>query len=309
MGAKERFDTDTKVAEEIVRMEEMQEESVELERTNYERMYAETHQMIGQIRTADMFGKFANVSSLVWLQQVKESKIYKDIPEVGTWEKFCDSVGLQRQKVDLDLRNLATFGEEFLITCQQFSLSYRDLRKLRQLSHDGTITIDADAIEIDGERILLNPDNKEDLQAAIESLLENKDQVIEEQQAEIRGKDRSLEAQQITLNKQEKELIRHEARASSMGLSAGEEEFFKQNDAARITIDGFMQQFDPEYCPLPEEATPRMIAKYMETLCYFKRVMDSTYETASDTYGAADMDGFDWTPPNMRGNADQGDKD
>jgi hypothetical protein len=123
--------------------------------------------MVGQIRAADAFGKFANVSSLVWLQQVKETKIYKDLPDLGTWENFCNYVGLSRQKVDLDLQNLATFGEEFLLTVSSLSVGYRDLRKLRQLSIEGAVVVGSDAVEIGGERIPLNADHKEDLQAAI----------------------------------------------------------------------------------------------------------------------------------------------
>lgn len=142
-----------------------------------ERMIAQCHKAIGQVQTSNMFAKFATVSSLVWLKDVKANKLYRDIPGIGTWEKFCDSVGMSRQKVDEDLANLAAFGEEFLTTCQQLSVGYRELRKLRQLTLDGSVVIDAECIRIGEEAIPINEDHADDLQVAIERIIEDKDKL------------------------------------------------------------------------------------------------------------------------------------
>ncbi len=66
---------------------------------------------------------------------------------------------------------------------------------------------------------------------------------------------------------------------------------------SRIMIDGFLLDFDPERNPLPEDATTRMKAAYMETIGYFKRSMDAAYDTASEYYGDVDLDGSGWQPP------------
>jgi hypothetical protein len=39
-------------------------------------------------------------------------------------------------------------GEDFLLTCQQLSVGYRELRTLRQLTTDGTVTIDGTAVKL-----------------------------------------------------------------------------------------------------------------------------------------------------------------
>jgi hypothetical protein len=112
---------------------------------------------------------------LVQLSKVKESKVYRDLPNIGTWEKYCEYIGLTRQKVDEDLRNLATFGEQFLTTCQQFSLGYRDMRKLKQLTYDGesfSISDDGKTVVIEGESVSLSDDSAPEIEAALEKLLE-----------------------------------------------------------------------------------------------------------------------------------------
>jgi len=150
------------------------EDTRSAEQVERERLLAQCHKVRGQIQTSNMFAKFAAVSSLVWLKDVKLNKLYRDIPGIGNWEKFCDSVGMSRQKVNEDLANLGAFGESFLTTCQQLSVGYRELRKLRQLTFDGTVAVDADCITIGGEAIPIDQDHHEDIQLAIERILEDK---------------------------------------------------------------------------------------------------------------------------------------
>lgn len=74
--------------------------------------------------------KTANRQQFNDSKKIKESGVYKELPNIKTWENYCKSVGFSRQKVDLDLQNLATFGEEFLLTVSSFGLGYRELWSL-----------------------------------------------------------------------------------------------------------------------------------------------------------------------------------
>lgn len=155
-----------------------------------EGLIAQTHEMIGRIQGFKAISEFADVGRLVWLKQMKESKIYRDLPNVGTWDKFCNYIGLSRQKVDEDLTNLAAFGDKFLTTVGSFSLGYRELRKLRQLTSDGSIVIEAECIQIGEEKIPINEDHAEDLQVAIERVLEEKqklDQRVTRLEKDVKG--------------------------------------------------------------------------------------------------------------------------
>lgn len=296
---KKRVDPDTEAALAVVEMEQKQDLLKLTEQQTREQMIGQCYKAIGQVQTSNMFAKFATVSSLVWLRQVKASKVYKDIPCVGTWDKFCDSVGMSRQKVDEDLSNLAAFGESFLTTCQQLSVGYRELRKLRQITAAGDMTITPQGVCIGEECIPLDPEHTEDLQAAIESLFESKNQQIEEQDATLKAKDKVLKDKEKVINKQARELARHEGRAEKAGYTPGEEALIRKLDNSRTIIDGFLMEFDPEKNPLPEDATPRMKAKLMHTLDYFKRVIMATVDTAADLYGVPEMDD-DWVPPHLR---------
>ncbi|WP_316347654.1 hypothetical protein [Desulfuromonas acetoxidans] len=297
--AKKPTDEQTTAALAVVDMEQKQEAAAISERHNREQMIAECHEMIGRIQGFELVKNFTNVGGLVWLKQVKETKIYKDLPNIGSWDKFCNYIGLSRSKVDEDLLNLATFGEAFLANVGDFSLGYRDLKKLRQLTHDGSVQIEAQTVTIGNESIPLDDDHAEDLQTAIESVLEAKTQEAEEAKATVRAKDRIIKGKEDVINKQEKELAKHEARAQKQGYAPGEEAFLQQMENARTTVDGYLIKFDPDINPLPEDATERMMAAYVTTLSYFKRVMDEAYAVASERYGHAELDDG-WVPPNLR---------
>jgi|GEM_PF-2103717 len=152
---------------------------IQSEQEDREKRIAQVHQVIGRVQANMLMSKFADVGSLVWMKEVKESKLYRDLPEVGTWDNFCKSIGLSRQKVDEDLQNLAVFGEEFLLMGRRFSLGYQDLRKLRQLTHDGAVIIEGECLVIADESIPIDQDHADELQAAIEKIIEDKSKLTQ----------------------------------------------------------------------------------------------------------------------------------
>lgn len=107
------------------------------------------NQMLGQIKMASSFARFADVVSLTKLHQIKETKAYRalagqrgvdpdgnEIADVGTFDGFCQALGLSRSKVDEDLANLAAFGEEALKSLTSVGVGYRELRQYRRLPDD-----------------------------------------------------------------------------------------------------------------------------------------------------------------------------
>ena len=107
------------------------------------------NQMLGQIQMSLSFAKFADVVGLSKLKVIKENKIYRalagqkavdvngnEIADVGTWEGFCAALGTSKTKVDEDLLNLKSFGEEALEQMQRVGIGYRELRQYRRLPED-----------------------------------------------------------------------------------------------------------------------------------------------------------------------------
>ncbi|HEY3309876.1 MAG TPA: hypothetical protein VGJ93_15600 [Desulfuromonadaceae bacterium] len=279
-------DENSEVALLVVEQGKLLEDNPRRQQEERDRLIAHTHQMIGQIKAADMFGKFANVSSLIWLQQVKESKIYRDLPGLGTWEDFCKYIGLSRQKVDLDLQNLATFGEDFLLTVSGLSVGYRDLRKLRQLTHDGELIIDAEAIEIGGERVLLAPEYKEDLQTLIERVIDEKNKALEDAQATVKAKERCLGEKEKEIQKLHKELSKLEDKAAVKEMTAEEDAFLQKMKNLQMGFEGYMLKADPDAAMNGiTEITPRMRAALISNLHYMRMLILAAYDTAVMTYG------------------------
>ncbi|MDO9663393.1 hypothetical protein [Glaesserella parasuis] len=115
---------------------------------------AEAHEAMGMLKAFSFVEKLLTVSSLKVLNEIKNSKKYKGLSyidqdgkvlTVSSWEDYCTACGFSRQKIDLDLQNLAVLGEDFLETSQRLGLGYREMRKLRQLPSDARAEIiDAD---------------------------------------------------------------------------------------------------------------------------------------------------------------------
>ncbi|HEY0286280.1 MAG TPA: hypothetical protein VGC62_04620, partial [Pseudomonas sp.] len=107
------------------------------------------NQILGQVKMAHSIARFADVVSLSKLAHIKETKMYRalqgtkgidsdgnTIADVGTWDGFCQVLGLSRSKVDEDLINLKVFGEEALKQLSAIGAGYRDLRQWRRLPDD-----------------------------------------------------------------------------------------------------------------------------------------------------------------------------
>ncbi len=58
------------------------------------------------------------------------------ISDVGTFEGFCQAIGLSYSKVLEDLQNLEHFGEAALQNLSQLGVGYRELRQFRRLPDD-----------------------------------------------------------------------------------------------------------------------------------------------------------------------------
>ncbi|MDG6235430.1 hypothetical protein [Glaesserella parasuis] len=118
---------------------------------------AQAYELVGMIKAFDFTRKLVTVTTLKSLQEIKESKRYKDLEltdqdgkmvTVTTFRDFCTTLGFSGEKIDQDLLNLNTFGEEFFETSQRLGLGYREMRKLRQLPSDARAEIiDADYSE------------------------------------------------------------------------------------------------------------------------------------------------------------------
>ena len=169
-----------------------------------EDLIAEASRLTGRVEAFNVTSKFLTVSTLITLNNIKENKIYKELKGCETWDKYCNSLGFSSKKIDEDLRNLNTFGEEFLLTGQQFGLGYRELRQLKKQVKAGELQIKYEAIVIDGETISL--EEKDILKDALTDLVAKNKEEISKLKAENKAKEKMVQTYAEAKEKKEQEL-------------------------------------------------------------------------------------------------------
>ena len=169
-----------------------------------EDLIAEASRLTGRVEAFNFIGKVVTCSELINLNKIKESKIYKELPNINTWADYCKSLGYSVDKIDLDLRNLNTFGEDFLRTVQTFGLGYRELRSLSSKVKAGELQIKDEAIVIDGETISL--EEKDILKDALTDLVAKNKEEISKLKAENKAKEKMVQTYAEAKEKKEQEL-------------------------------------------------------------------------------------------------------
>lgn len=120
---------------------------------------------IGALKATEFVRKLVTVTTIKMLAEIKEAKQYKGLKIIlneelvtsPTWDQFCQHIGLSREKVDEDIRNLNLLGEDFLETSQKIGVGYRELRKLRQLPEsDREVVINGEAVKTEDRESLID---------------------------------------------------------------------------------------------------------------------------------------------------------
>lgn len=215
-----------------------QQEIKEKQQAEREALIAEASRLTGRVEAFEFISKLTTVGGLMTLKKIKESGVYKELPNSNTWADYCKSIGLSRTKVDEDLNNLNTFGEEFLTTVGTFGLGYRELRSLSKQVKSGSLEIKDAEVIIDGEVIPL--DDKDELRDALDTLLKSKYKEIEELKDEIKTKESIIEDKEHDIKR----------------LQASNNTFFKEKEQAERelkylkaegSINGILLDDNPDF--------------------------------------------------------------
>lgn len=181
-----------------------QQEQQAIQTKEKEELINEAYKMAGKIEAFKFISNFADVGSLTLLKKIKESKVYRDMPTIKTWENYCKSIGLSASKVDEDLNNIATFGEKFITDVGNFGLGYRELRQLKKEVKTGTLQIKDESVVINGEIISL--DEKDILKDALTDLVAKNKEEISKLKAENKAKDKMVQTYAEAKEAKEQEL-------------------------------------------------------------------------------------------------------
>lgn len=237
-----------------------------LEEFSIELNQLQLSEWIGVRKGLDAIKKLTDVSNLVELQKIKETKGYRGLKAIGadgniqtvsSFEQLCECLGMSDRHVNEQLLNLRTFGPEFLDYADK-SLSYRDLRALRKLPENQHAALRELAKEKNTDALV------EFVEKTIESHLAEKTAL----QEEIEARDATIENQGKNFDtlRNERDGLQYQVNTLTRTQVPGDGEFdartfeVRQEAAAleygaRICMDDLETLFEQV---LNEEADPHM---------------------------------------------------
>ena len=229
------------------------------------------------------------------LYQIKKSKSYK---KGGmSWEDFCPMVtGESHRNINRILEDMRPVYDEFQdkLSCL-LGLSFSKIRYLGRANGTSLSRFKDGCLIFDGEEIPLNPENREELEAAIDAMKDAHKKEVEDSKLATKVKERMVAEKNRTIEKQEKELSKFTKEIENRDYKPGEKEFIKQMDAQKHVITGVFLKLDPER--MSEDTTSLMTAKYIEVLAYIKRMAQAHYDAALET--RAQPDDISWRQPGL----------
>ena len=190
---------------------------------------ASAFMLIGQSKAFHAMSKVTETVTVDTWAKIKESKIYQslgDVPidgkvvTVTTWRDFCQHViGLSREHVDAQIRQLKTLGQEAYEALTNMGLGNRERRQLLKAPEDVKEAIQRAAADNDKEALLeiieglsaKHAREKEALQLEAETLkkdLKTNQALLEQKQQRINEQDRQLA---------EREAVTEDQRATELG--------------------------------------------------------------------------------------------
>ena len=151
---------------------------------------------IGQVQAFNNMRKYVTVTEILVYRKIKESKQYKGLiaqDSDGNSVTVTDLKDVCRyffnssyEQMNDDLKNLETFGQDFLESSKKMELGYRELRKLRQLPEKQRLAV------INSEEVDLA--DKSAVKELIEDLVLQHNQEKKELKAELKDSQQSLQA-------------------------------------------------------------------------------------------------------------------
>ena len=197
----------------------------------------------GRIKSTIFAEAQSKFFQLIFLKEVKDKKEYRE--KLGmTWEQFCESLGMNRRTVDVQLQDIKAFKTEFLAAFAK--ILDTDFNKIKYLGEEvlaGSCQLQDNAIVYQGEQIPLTPDHKEDIVALLDRLEESYKSQLSEKDSALVAKERIIQDKAKHIGKQEKEIERLEKQAAEYAPKDSEE-FKRKMGEIKGIFSGLMGQLD-----------------------------------------------------------------
>ena len=219
----------------------------------------------GQVQAYDFIDKTVRMAKMATLKRIKDSQAYKEVEEAGgTWAGYCKLIGFSIRKVDEDLKNLETFGEEFLEASHRLGLGYRDLATIRALPDETRLQI------TDGKIVNLESASKKEIREAVEDLIIRHGQETKRLTTQLEEKEKKLKQAGVREEAQEEKIwdLKNKLEAAQTGLGRDEQQALKEISKLKKQITGVaakLKATDPKLKAVVKAESMELLG-YMEAL-------------------------------------------
>jgi len=255
--------------------------------------------LLGVLTKIDYDNAHNKLLKYALLYQYKQKKEY--LKGGKSWEAFLESIGEERRTVDNIFKDLRPLFDEFHGKFSGLSgLPFNKVRYLGKSIQEKFSGFEDDCLVFDGEKIPLDPEHKEDIEAVIDKMKEVHRKEREEIEAALKARDRILEEKERVIVNQEKELAKLNRTLEERGFKPGEEEFLGEIENLRTAFGLIAGKLDPESVAdfvHPERGgTERAKAAYMGLVQTIARYAHGLWNDAQLIFGDPELDGG-WTQP------------
>ena len=235
------------------------------------------------------------------LYNIKKAKEYKK--NGLTWKEFCDALGKSVRRVDEVLTDIGPLVEKFSADFADLSgIKFSKIRYLgRSISADSA-EISAEGIVVGDDIIHLIPENKDDIEAYIDSLKQAEKKALEEKKEEVKAKDRVIKALHQTISGQEKDLARYVRTAGPNEVPEAEKDQIKGFLDLKGQFDIFAGAMDLTVNFYLYNASEKVRAEYFSNLVYARQRIEQLWENSGRELGFPVMPGADpddWEPESL----------
>lgn len=224
------------------------------------------------------------------LYQYKQSKEY--LKGGKSWEEFLDLIGEERRTVYNIFNDLSPLFDEFQGNFSRLSgVPFNKVRYLGKSVRENFSRIDGNCLVFDNEKIPVDADHTDQIEAAIDGMKQAHRAALAEQESTIKAKDRILEKKEQVVTNLEHDVHKLNDQIKSMKWADGEKEFLAQLGRLQTEISTYLFRLDPEtiFSEIPI-TTARMKAAYIETTSFLHRWFTGLHDTSIDLYGHAELD-------------------
>lgn len=245
------------------------------------------YEAMGILRKIQHDRAYNDLIEALVLFRIKDSKAYKD----GglNWEDFCSAAGYDRRRADEIISDVRPVFQTFSADFAGFlGIGFNKIRYLGKSVSAESASFEDGALVIEGEKIPLTPEHRDEIEAAIDKLQEELKQQKEDSAAQKKAFERVQADTHKTVTKLEKELARRKGFLDNKELSDEEAAFASKIAALKTAFDGYLLTIDPENIEELEfkrEPSVRMRAEYITALSYMKMQILKMYDIAEEMYG------------------------